>query len=142
MLEGRFGNTSGAPYIEARISFPRLRLSGPVSFLVDTGADATVLMPADTRRLGVDFRALRNPTTSEGIGGPAHGFNELVLLSFSDRRYIYSYRFRIEISAPASYNYHFPSLLGRDIIQQWRFVMNDKRRIAFTPLRWDLRHKV
>jgi hypothetical protein len=49
MLEGRIGILSGAPYIEARISFPRLGLQGLVSFLVDTGADGTVLMPADTK---------------------------------------------------------------------------------------------
>src|SRR5436305_3620283 len=91
MLEGRFGNTSGAPYIEALVSFPRLRLRGLVSFLVDTGADGTVLMPTDSRKLGIDFRSLRNPTTSEGIGGAAQGFDENGVLSFSDRSYIYSY---------------------------------------------------
>jgi hypothetical protein len=67
MLEGRLGNTSGAPYIEARLSFPRLKLIGLVSFPVDTGADGTVLMPADSKKLGIDFKSLKNPTTSQGI---------------------------------------------------------------------------
>lgn len=80
MLEGRFGNTSGAPYLEARISFPRLNLRGLVSFLVDTGADGTVLMPTDSRKLGIDFASLRDPTTPEGLGGPAHAFKELAVL--------------------------------------------------------------
>jgi hypothetical protein len=70
MLEGRLGNTSGAPYIEARVSFPRLKRRGLVSFLVDTGADGTVLMPADSKKLGIDFKSLKNPTTSQGIGIP------------------------------------------------------------------------
>jgi hypothetical protein len=83
MLEGRFGNTSGAPYLEARISIPRLSLRGFVSFLVDTGADGTVFMPADSKKLAVNFGALRNPVTSEGIGGAAKGFTEQVVLSFS-----------------------------------------------------------
>src|SRR5262245_39152062 len=77
MLEGRFGNTSGAPYMEARISIPRLNLRGLVSFLVDTGADGTVIMPIDSRKLGIDFASLRNPVTPEGIGGPANAFTEL-----------------------------------------------------------------
>jgi Aspartyl protease len=107
MLEGRFGNTSGSPYLEARISFPRLRLWGMVSFLVDTGADGTVFMPADSKTIGIDFRNLTNPTTSEGIGGAAQGFNETAVLSFSDRKYIYSYLLKIEISAPTRHNHRF-----------------------------------
>jgi hypothetical protein len=143
MLEGRFGNTSGAPYIEARVSFPRLKLWGLVSFLVDTGADGTVLMPTDSKKLGIDFRALKNPTTSEGIGGTAQGFNETVVLSFSDRRYIYSYLIKMEISAATKHNHHFPSLLGRDILKQWRCVLDaGQRRIRFTPRTWALRQKI
>jgi hypothetical protein len=143
MLEGRFGNTSGAPYLEARVSIPRLSLRGLVSFLVDTGADGTVFMPADSRKLGINFGSLRNPVTSEGIGGAAKGFNEQVVLSFSDRRFIYSYLLNIEISAPTSHNHRFPSLLGRDIIDQWRFVMDrSQAKVVFTPRKWDLRQKI
>ena len=143
MLEGRFGNTSGAPYLEARVSFPRLSLRGLVSFLVDTGADGTVFMPADSKKLGINFGTLRNPTTSEGIGGAAKGFTEQVVLSFSDRRFVYSYLLNIEISAPTTHNHRFPSLLGRDIIDQWRFVSDRSRgKIHFTPRKWDLRQKI
>ncbi|HYS48610.1 MAG TPA: retropepsin-like aspartic protease [Xanthobacteraceae bacterium] len=143
MLRGRLGITSGAPYIEARISFPRLRLQGLVLFLIDTGADGTVLMPADSKRIGIDFRALRNRTVSEGIGGAANGFSEHVVLSFSDRRSIYSYDLPIEISAPTSHNHRFPSLLGRDILKQWRLVMDAAQRsITCTPRTWDLRQKI
>jgi len=143
MLEGRFGNTSGAPYLEARVSIPRLSLKGLVSFLVDTGADGTVCMPADSRRLGVNFGALKNPVVSEGIGGPAKGFNEQAILSFSDHRYIYSYLLLIEISAPTTHNHRFPSLLGRDIIDQWRFVMDrPNNQVSFTPRKWDLRQRI
>src|SRR5882672_5304961 len=105
MIEGRFGNTSGSPYLEARISFPRLRLRGLVSFLVDTGADGTVFMPADSKKIGIDFRSLTNPTTSEGIGGQAQGFNETAVLSFSDGKYIYSYLLQADISVPTKHNH-------------------------------------
>jgi hypothetical protein len=53
-------------------------------------------MPADSKKLGIDFKSLKNPTTSQGIGGLARGFDETVVLSFSDRRYIYSYLLKIE----------------------------------------------
>jgi len=143
MLVGRFGNTSGAPYLEARISIPRLTLTGLISFLVDTGADGTVLMPADSRKLAINFGSLRNPVTSEGIGGAAKGFNEQIILSFSDRKFIYSYLFTAEIAAPTPHNHRFPSLLGRDVLDQWRFVMERSKNLAvFTPRTWDLRQKI
>lgn len=143
MLVGRFGDTSGAPYLEARVVIPRLRLTGLISFLVDTGADGTVLMPADSRKLTINFGALRNPITSEGIGGPAKGYNEQMILSFSDRKSIYSYLLDVEISAPTPHNHRFPSLLGRDILDQWRFVMEkQKKSVVFTPRTWDLRQKI
>jgi hypothetical protein len=143
MLEGRFEDATGAPYIDARVAIPRLSLRGSVSFLVDTGADGSVLMLADSRRLGINFGALRNPITSEGIGGTSKGFNEQVVLSFSDRRHIYSYVLDVEISAPSTHNPKFPSLLGRDIIDQWRFLMDrQKNKISFTPRKWDLRLEI
>jgi hypothetical protein len=143
MLEGRFGNTSGAPYMEARVSLPRLRLWGLVSFLVDTGADGTVLMPAESRALAIDFEALTNPTTSEGIGGPSPGFNESAVLSFFNRRYVYSYLLELEISAPTARNHRYPSLLGRDVLERGPLVMDiAQKRITFTPRTWDLRQEI
>ena len=143
MLHGRIGNTSGAPYLEGHLFIPRLGLRGLVSFLVDTGADGTVIMPADSRKLGVRFSSLRNPTTSEGIGGEAQGFTEMVILTFSDQTYIYSYQNNVEISAPTRHNHRFPSLLGRDILDRWRCVFERPRSIVtFTPKTWDLRQKV
>jgi hypothetical protein len=143
MLIGRFGNTSGAPYLEASVVFPRLRVRGLVSFLVDTGADATVFMPADSTKIGVNFKSLKTPTITAGIGGTAQGFSEQVLLSFSDHNYLYSYLLKVEIAAPTPHNLRFPSLLGRDILKQWRFVMDAKRQqVTFTPRTWDLRQKI
>jgi hypothetical protein len=143
MLEGRFRSKSGAPYVDALASLPRLGLQGLVSFMVDTGADGTVLMPTDAKRLGIDFGTLRNPTTSEGIGGAAHGFFEEVILSFYDRRSVYFYLLHVEIATPASYNQRFPSLLGRDVLKQWRCVLDTvRKKVVFTPRTWDLRQKI
>ena len=143
MIEGRLGNTSGSPYVEARVFFPRLGLRGLVSFLVDTGADRTVFMPADSRKLGIDFRVLRNPAVSDGIGGLAQGHDEQALLNFSDHKYIYSYLLKVHVSVPASHNHRFPSLLGRDILKRWRFIFDPIRnKVTFTPRIWDARSKI
>jgi predicted aspartyl protease len=143
MLEGRFGDTSGAPFLEGRIILHRLGISGLVSFLVDTGADATILTPTDGRKLGIDYDSLQNPETSAGIGGPARTFQEQAILSFSDRRYVYSYLIAVRILEPKPYNRQYNSLLGRDILRSGHFVMDSaKRRVTFTPYLWSLRQKI
>jgi hypothetical protein len=143
MLEGRFGDTSGAPYLEASILFPRLGIRGLVSFLVDTGADGTVLMPTDSRKLGIDFGALRNPKRPEGIGGIARAFEEDAVLSLSDRRYLYSFRVPIHIMEPTTHNVRITSLMGRDIIKSGRFVLTiAKKKMTLTPRAWSLRQKI
>jgi len=143
MLRGRFGIATTAPYLEAYVTFPRLELRGFVSLLVDTGADSTVLMPVDGMKLSIDYKVLTNPTMSQGIGGVARSFSEKAVLAFSDNRYVYSYLLDIQLLAPARQNHRLPSLLGRDVLNQWRGVIDyDRRRLAFTPRRWDLRQKI
>jgi len=124
MLEGRFGRASGAAYIQASVSFPRLRLRGFLWLLIDTGADVTVLMPRDSIRLRIDFDTLTNSTESQGIGGIARAYQETAAISFYDRHYIYSYITSIEMAAPLAHNSHIPSLLGRDILQHWRLIVD------------------
>lgn len=54
------------------VSVPRLGKERVIHFLVDTGAAKTTLMPADARRLGVDFAsdfANARSETASGIGG-------------------------------------------------------------------------
>ena len=118
-------------------------LGGFISFLVDTEADCTILMPADSNNFGIDFAQLANPSASEGIGGPAGGFNERAVLEFSDRRYIYCYLLQVEIAAPTNYNYGFPSLLGRDILDNGRLVVERRsNRLTFTPTGWSLHQRI
>jgi hypothetical protein len=142
MLVGRFEDQSGAPYIEARLSFPRLGLRGFIWLLVDTGADGTVLMPTDGRNLDIDFAALHTETASQGIGGSATVFSEEAILSFFDARHAYSYLLTIGIAAPTAYNHRFPSLLGRDVLARWRCIIDpDRHHLTFTPRKWELRQR-
>jgi len=61
------------PFIEASVHFPRLNVWGYVSFLADTGASGTVLMPLDSKKLAVDFNQLKNLKSSRTVGGLAKG---------------------------------------------------------------------
>jgi hypothetical protein len=143
MLRGRFGDTTTAPYIEASVHFPRLSIRGYVSFLVDTGANSSILMPADSKKLGVDFKVLRNQTTSHGIGGFSKGFEEDAVVAFSDGRHVYGYDVNMEVSSPTADNRYLPSLLGRDVLNRWRIIIDfSKAKATFTPRTWDLRIKL
>lgn len=143
MIRGRFGDTSGAPYIEGYVFLQRLSIDGLISFLVDTGSDVTVLMPVDSAKLGIIFTDLVNRTESEGIGGLAAGYEELATVSFADGNYTYSYAINIEIAEPNATNDHFPSILGRDIINRWRCTVDlAKNKVRAHPRSWDLRLKI
>jgi predicted aspartyl protease len=143
MIRGRFGDTTTSPYVEASVHLPRLNIRGYVSFLVDTGASGSVLMPADSKKLGVRFNQLINPMTSHGIGGFSNGFNEDAVLAFSDGRYVYGFDVELEIAETTKDNKHLPSLLGRDVLNSCRVVADyRKRTLTFSPQTWDLRVKL
>ena len=76
MLRGRFGDTSGRPYMEGHVLLPRLGWSGNVSFIFDTGADTTLLMPLDAQRMGIDYGLFENEVSTLGIGGESTNFSE------------------------------------------------------------------
>ena len=61
MLQGRFGDTSGRPYMEGHVLLPRLGWRGYVSFIFDTGADTSLLMPLDARRMGIGAECAEAP---------------------------------------------------------------------------------
>ena len=113
MLHGRFGNTTGRPYIEARLAIPRLQVAGDISFIVDTGADKTVLMPLDASRLGVDYQKLDASVDSVGIGGYSKNYIEIAVLAFLEPNVkLYVYMQQIHISTPSPEIANIPSLFG------------------------------
>jgi predicted aspartyl protease len=143
MIRGRFGDTTTSPYVEASVYLPRLNIRGYVSFLVDTGASGSVLMPPDSKKLGVRFSRLINPMKSHGIGGFSDGFNEIAVLGFSDGHHVYGFEIELEIAEPTRDNKDLPSLLGRDMLNRCRVVADYKNNtLTFTPHTWDLRIKL
>ncbi|MHB8376813.1 MAG: hypothetical protein ACYDEB_07640 [Dehalococcoidia bacterium] len=119
MLRGRFGNTTGRPYIEGRLLLPRLALRSEISFCVDTGADRTILLPSDSMRMNLDFSRLGNRAAAVGIGGTAAMFDEEAVIAFADKLAVYVYRLRIKIAANQPSIRDLPSLLGRDVLHRW-----------------------
>ena len=106
---------------------PRFGFAANVSFIFDTGADCTVLMPTDAINMGIDFAHLANPSKSVGIGGSAQTYVEPARLAFADaqgdRAYAYNIPLLIHDQTDAAMK--VPSLLGRDVIDRWR-VTYDK----------------
>ncbi len=129
-LAGRFGDTSGRPYVEGILYFPRFKLKGEVSFLVDTGADRSIISPSDTLRLGVNFDLLSDESESLGIGGALRYFNERALLVFtSTDKIVHIYDVPVGVIPLRNEYLSLPSLLGRDVIDRWRMVYDPQ-----TPL--------
>ena len=120
MIIGRYGDTSGRPYLEGRLVIPSQGLATNISFLVDAGADQTVLMPADAAKIGLSLANLTNASLSLGVGGYARDFVEpanVTFLGTSGNLYIYQIDIRISEAAPAIMG--VPSLLGRNILDRW-----------------------
>ena len=129
MIVGRFGDTSGSPYIEATVSIPSLDCRGNVSFLFDTGADATTLMPLDGMRLQIDYALLNFALTMSGVGGEANYSVVEATISFPSGDTLYSYEIDLIICERDDELIRLPSLLGRDVIDRWRVIYDKPNSI-------------
>ena len=123
------------PFVDGRLTLPRLAVAMDVTFLVDTGADATYLHPRDGLEMGVPFDLLHDSVASLGIGGRSTYFREPAVLSFRDYtvRQRYGYRISVNIAKPGDVGTQLPSLLGRDVIRRWRMDYDPTdNRLEFT----------
>ena len=111
--------------MEGHVLLPRLGWSGKVSFIFDTGADTSLLMPLDAQRMGIDYGLFENEVSTLGIGGASETFTESAYLAFAGDEALYGYEIELHICKPAGELMTIPSLLGRDIIDRWR-VTYDK----------------
>lgn len=123
MIEGWF-DRNGHPYVTAvlvlpRLGFRRLRLE----FLVDTGASQTVLHPRDCA--GMPYDRLTAAGQSGGVGGLATYYSESAYIAFRDDTRTHVYLQTVGIAEPNGHNDSIPSLLGQDIMQNWR-VLHDR----------------
>jgi len=140
MIVGRFGNTTGRPYFEGRLIFPNLKLRCDISFILDTGADRTVLMPMDGIRIGIDYTKLSTTVTTFGIGGRSKDFVEPALACFAgDDGSLYVYSIDCNVATPIPDIMNIPSLLGRDVFCDWRMIYDQTAKsLLAEALRADL----
>lgn len=128
VVHGSFG-AFGRPQIVARVQLPRLSKEAQIAFVVDTGADQSLLSAGDSvTKLGVDYQTLRCPTDCYGVGGPLVTYPENARIIFGARDAAWR-AFEVEIGI-AEYKPdaagEFPSLLGRDILDEFRVVVDRK----------------
>ena len=108
--------------------------------MLDTGADRTIIMPADGRLLKLDYGHLVGDVPTVGLGGTCHTFEERAMIVFTEPgKKAYVYDIKVLIPSPNAENDIFPSLLGRDVIRRWRTVIDPvKSKITFTVRSADL----
>ncbi len=110
----------GRPTLRCVVFVPRLRTDLVVEFLVDTGADRSVLMPKASIQLGLHEPDAEQHLLGTGFGGIAVGTRETVSIDIDEAQFG-KYRFLVAVDVPRG-NFVLPSVLGRDILDRCRLV--------------------
>ena len=126
--------SGGAPLLKVQLAVADHM--GDVWFLVDTGADATVLHPADAQALlagdlhRINFGHDPYRVAGLGVGGGAERVARdatLTLRSVDDEAHPVQMPILIARPTPAEPgdhgNWRLPSLLGRDFLRHFRFEL-------------------
>jgi hypothetical protein len=130
MIRGRFGDTSGRPFIEGRLILKRLKIINDISFCIDTAADFTALLPGDSKLINLDYRQLKGNYPITGICGISNFFIEPAIIVFSDPgHFLYSYKIDLKIAPYDPDIIELPSVLGRDIWYRWDIRINTKKNL-------------
>ena len=126
--------SSAVPYVRAIINVPSINKFVVSSFLIDTGADATIIHPQDGLRLftRAQINALPNPDSFGGAGADKpHYPVEAEIAFLHDHGEIQIVPTTIYFSDP-DHNKQFDSLLGRDVLDS--FIMNFDQREGIVTL--------
>jgi Retroviral aspartyl protease len=123
-----------APHVAATIRRAPAAEFAEIDFLIDTGADFTTVHPADAFRLWPGYFThdfARDPTVREmhGIGGPARFIPLQAELQFiDDEMGAVAAPMTVWVAAPDEQGlWNLPSLLGRDIIQQFTLTVDARK---------------
>ena len=96
-------------------------------FLLDTGADSTCLNTNDALNLQIPSKRLGNLAEVGGIGGGAGYFKEHATIYFPDDGRVVGYD--ISIGIASSDTGGLPSLLGRDVFDNWHIEYERRRGV-------------
>lgn len=129
MIRGRFVGVSGRlrPFVLAHVSIASQNIAGDVNFLVDTGADSTLLAPVDATRLAINTFRLLPGLASTGVGGATQTVQAAAVITLGQHRFPVDLRV-LAPQTPAQQRAlsRIPSLLGRDIIARFALVLEDR----------------
>lgn len=126
------------PYVSVEVSFPELRVTDYIWFLVDTGADKTAISEKDVLRLGIDYKKIHKADKDlGGIGGSVETYETEVVIKLSkehiDRINVLVMKNKIpnEIQKEEREKWKIlyqkiPSLLGRDILDEFGVFIHRK----------------
>lgn len=129
MIRGYFSESGGInrPYLRCLVDFPTApdaRVVAP-EFLIDTGADRSLLSPRDAIGIGLDFSNLSRGPTGRGVGG------ETSTLLVESMIYVGGYTIPLTLSIPEVQR-PIPSVLGRDSIANFALFMEERTgRVLF-----------
>ena len=117
MIEGVFDD-AGRPKIKVVLSFPQFGILETMPFLLDTGADVTVINREDAEAIGIPYDLLERDSrnTAIGVGGQAYFYREDAAAVILTQTGFVAYDIFVRIEAGEGLPY---SVLGRNIINQW-----------------------
>ena len=131
MIRGHFSDRlNSPPYVVGFIDIPAVGVIGMrVEFLIDTGADTSLIGNSDANRMSERFDAdltnLREGQPSYGLGGVSEMKTAEATLIFDD----FSKNLRIDILEPSpDIQFRVPSLLGRDILSHFALFVEERTR--------------
>src|SRR5688572_1002550 len=112
--------------VTVRVLIARLGVQSDIEFLIDTGSSTTLINPSGQRRLGVSALrhfADRQAIVSRGLGGRHAHYPEPCDLYFlvDDDNYEHIGE-TIHFARPSLSNANLPSLLGIDVLRNFRFT--------------------
>ena len=118
------------PYLSGFIEFSSIGVAEmKVEFLIDTGADTSLIGDFDAFRMvrdfGVDLTDLQSGPPSEGIGGVVEMRTADATLRLDD----FTKNLRIDILEPSpGAQFAVPSLLGRDVLAHFALFVEERTR--------------
>ena len=137
MIKGRFDIRNDAPYVEAMVVLLDTgngqQLRGLISFLIDTGADRTVIGAVDVWRLDINPPDNTRLTVMTMAGSrELLEMSGLVLFTDDDRLFAFETTLLIDTSVDDASG--LPSILGRDILNRLVLHMTHDQDIGTVTL--------
>jgi len=132
MIRGFFEGAPGRrrPYVTVRVAVATGHRMKEVDFLIDTGADRSLLSLSDAAGLGIESGGLP-AHRSVGIGGPAVMGSIQATLGFGQREIGALVRVLMPGDAgQRTVQERIPSVLGRDVLSRFGLYIEERRDLV------------